>query len=35
MIRWTSIDLAILVKWTDRQLLDAYQRTSGDKNLAT
>lgn len=30
MIRWTTTDPAILELWTDKQLLDAYQQTSGE-----
>ncbi|WP_198352535.1 hypothetical protein [Sphingomonas sp. MA1305] len=30
MISWATTDPAILIMWTDKQLLDAYQRTSGE-----
>ena len=29
MISWATTDPAILIMWTDKQLLDAYQQTSG------
>lgn len=29
MISWAITDPAILIMWSDDQLLDAYQRTSG------
>lgn len=29
MLRWPTSDMSLTLGWTDKQLLDGYQRTSG------